>query len=111
LHRLSSAGHIEENGNLFVATERGLGELGSNFEPLPTGDALREHWRQNLPDGERKVFEVVIGAYPEAIDRESIGEQTEYLKSTRNAYIHRLKVRKLVSVVGGNVRAAEDLFS
>lgn len=111
LHRLTSAGHIEESGDLFVATEQGLGELGSNFEPLPTGDSLREHWRQNLPDGERKVFEVVIGAYPETIDRESIGEQTEYLKSTRNAYIHRLKVRKLVSVVGGNVRAAEDLFS
>jgi hypothetical protein len=111
LSRLTVAGYVEETGDLFVATEQGLGELGSNFEPLPTGDALREHWRQNLPDGERRVFEVVVDSYPDSVDRDTIGERTEFKKSTRNAYISRLKARKIVIIARDGVTAAKELFN
>jgi hypothetical protein len=111
LSRLSGAGYVEETGDLFIATEQGLGELGSDFEPLPTGDALREHWLQNLPDGERKVFSVVVDAYPDPVDRDTIGERTEFKKSTRNAYISRLNVRKIIVIARDGVTAAKELFN
>jgi hypothetical protein len=111
LSRLSVAGYVEETGDLFTATEQGLGELGSGFKPLPVGKDLREHWLQHLPEGERKVFGVVVDAYPDTVDRETIGERTEFKKSTRNAYISRLNVRKIIVISRDGITAAKELFN
>ena len=43
-----------------VATAEGLAELGPDFEPLPTGPALLEHWMRELPEGERNVLRVTV---------------------------------------------------
>jgi hypothetical protein len=111
LQRLRARGLIVD-GPRITATEAGVAELGPDFEFLPTGSALLEHWRQQLPQGERAVLEVVVAAWPSPVHRERISEATEYQRSSRDTYLQRLRSRRLVEYVGpGEVRASEQLFS
>jgi hypothetical protein len=111
IQRLRMAGYVECTNDKVTATEAGIDALGDGYEPLPTGEALREHWLKELPEGERKVLEVVIGHYPEWVAREAIDERTGYRRSSRDTYIQRLRSRLLVEVTGrGFVKASNDLF-
>ncbi len=110
VQRARERGYLDERGGNIVATADGIAALGSSFQPLPTGDALREHWLGRLPEGERKVLEVLCAQYPEVVDREAIGEATGYKRSTRDAYIQRLGTRKLISVEREGVTASAELF-
>lgn len=111
LQKLQQKGAIETQGNTIVATERGIAALGDRFEPLPTGEALREHWIERLPGGERAVLQVVIGAWPQAVACEAIDTATGYRRSSRGTYLQKLIARKLVKRIGrGEVRAAAELF-
>jgi hypothetical protein len=86
-------------------------QLGPSFEPLPTGDALREYWLRELPEGERKVFEAVVGAYPGSVSREQLQALTGYKRSSTNTYLQRLSARDLVVSRGGDVVASDNLFN
>lgn len=110
LQRLRAAGLADQQGEMLLATAEGFAELGDGFRPLPTGDALREHWLQRLPEGERKVLEVVVAAYPSPIHRDAISEHTGYKRSSRDTYLQRLAARRLVNTKGGTVRASDQLF-
>lgn len=61
-------------------------------------------------EAERRVLEAVIGMYPDAATRAEIEQATDYKRSTRDAYIQRLKARALVTVTADGVRAADMLF-
>lgn len=105
------AGGLVVDGARVIVTQAGLDVLGPNFEPLPTGAALLEHWRHELPQGERAILERVVEAYPSAIDKEQLSELTEYTRSSRNTYIQRLRARELITEPGGGVvRASDTLF-
>lgn len=110
VQRLAQKGYIKV-AELITATVAALDELGPSFEPLPTGRKLRDHWLARLPEGEAKVLEVLVDAYPRAVDREVIGKITDYKRSTRDAYIQRLGVRKLAVVGRDGVSAAAELFA
>lgn len=111
LQRLGEKGLTDNSGELIEATEQGIQALGPDFEPLPTGDALREHWMNKLPEGERKVLAVLIEAYPDEVSREHIDEATGYQRSSRDTYLQRLRARMLVKANGrGHVSASEILF-
>ena len=95
----------------FVATDGAHWLLGSDFEPLPTGQALREHWLHKLPQGEAAVLRVLIDAYPAGPTREDVSAATGFKRSTRDAYLSRLSTRKLaVALRGGQVQASKILF-
>jgi len=87
-----------------------LAALGDDFEPLPTGDALREHWLTTLPEGERRILGHLIDVYPAGITGDELSDLTEYKRSSRNTYIQRLRARQLVVTSGGLVQAADTLF-
>jgi uncharacterized protein len=111
LQRLRAAGLVDQQGETFLATDAGLAALGPDFEPLPTGSALREHWRGRLPGGELRLYEVLIDAYPKAVDRDALSEATDYKRSSRDTYLQRLNARQLIELVGkGAVRASSQLF-
>lgn len=110
VQRLRAAEMISVEGATIHATASGLKALGGSFEPLPTGDRLREHWLANLPDGEAPVLRLIAASWPHAITRDMLTEKTEYKRSTRDTYIQRLKTRKLVTVERGEVRASSELF-
>lgn len=110
LQRLRGRGYVND-GPVITVTETGMDALGSDYEPLPTGRALYEHWLKKLPEGERRVLEVVWQSYPHNIAREAVTEDTGYKRSTRDAYLQRLTARRLVEPVGrGHVKASDELF-
>lgn len=110
LQRLRAKDFIQD-GPTIVATSAGVEALGTDFEPLPTGPDLREYWLTRLPEGERKVLEVMIQHYPDSVDRESLDTATGYKRSSRDTYLQRLSARQLVSTpTRGTVRASDELF-
>jgi hypothetical protein len=100
-----------EDGTIIRATAAGAATLGSSFKPLPTGRALLEHWMQRLPEGERRVLDIVVRGWPDRVDREVISKETGYARSSRDAYLQRLGARQLVITERGNVRASDTLFA
>lgn len=109
LQRLREKGLVQD-GERITATDTGIATLGADFQPLPTGDALREHWLKRLPEGERRVLECVIAAHPYEVERDAIDGATGYKRSSRDAYLQRLQARMLVKAERGMVRAADELF-
>lgn len=110
--RLKNRGYAEQSGERVVATSAGIAALGSAYDPMPTGDTLRERVLSRLPEGERKVLEVLISNYPRPIHRDEIDAVTGFKRATRDAYLLRLRARELVDQVGrGEVKASDDLFS
>lgn len=110
VQRLREKGFLDTSRDQITATDAGIDALGSTFEPLPTGARLREYWIAKLPEGERKVLQVLIGHYPDAASRETIDDSTGFKRSTRDAYIQRLKARQLVKVSRDGITAAATLF-
>jgi hypothetical protein len=109
--RLKQRGFVAENGETVTATPDGVSALGDDFQPLPTGEALRSYWMQRLPQGERRVLEVLISAYPNPIAKEQIETETGYARRSRDDYLYRLGARRLVENVGrGEVKASDQLF-
>lgn len=109
LQRLGAAGLLGATaGGIIVATDAGVEALGDDFEPLPVGDALRQHWMQRLPRGERAVLEAAVHAFPDWLDRDSIDG---YKRSARDTYIQRLGARRLITTDRGRIRVAQELFS
>lgn len=111
LQRLRTANLIEQHGDQITATADGVAALGDSFEPLPTGEALRQHWLDRLSGGEKAIFELLISAYPHSLTTTDLTEQTSYQRSSRDAYLQRLASRKLITRGReGLVRASEELF-
>jgi hypothetical protein len=106
IQRLRIRGLVTDTDRLRVTVE-GRAELGSDFEPLPTGAALVERLRSELPEGELLVLEALLTRAP--LTRDEVGDQTGYKPSTRNAYIQRLRARELIYVEGDLLYPDEQL--
>lgn len=63
-----------------------------------------------LPEGERRVLEILISAWPDPVDRERISEATDYKRSSRDTYLQRLTARELIHHAHGGPAASPDLF-
>lgn len=111
IQRLRERGYARVEGDRVLATDEGIAALGDNYQPLPTGAALRNYWLERLPDGERKILEVLIGFYPDSVERSVLDERTNFKRSTRDAYIQRMISKMIVVAEGrGEVRASSELF-
>jgi hypothetical protein len=109
VQRLREKGFVETTSDRVVATPDGQQAL-PNARPLPTGVALQEYHLARLPEGERAVLQQVIASYPLALERETIDQATGYKRSSRDAYLQRLRSKELVVTDGGGVRASDTLF-
>ena len=110
VQRLRDRGYVAHEGDRIVATRDGATALGADYEPLPTGTALREHVLGRLPEGERRILEVLIDHFPNAVERQQIDTATSYQRSSRDTYLQRLGARELVETRGREVRASDNLF-
>lgn len=108
--QLMSQGLLTQGGLGFVATEEGIKALGRDYEPLPTGVQLREHWLQRLSGGEKGVFEIVLQQYPNPIAKTVIEDQTNYKSTSVNTFCQKLSARQLITASRAGVRAADNLF-
>jgi len=111
--RLRRFRYIEEKGDNVQITQEGLSFLGEDAPTAPSSTAeLLEVWRKKLIAGERKMLDVILEAYPEAVSKEDLGEKSGYTASggTFGAYLGTLRRNDLVDVAGNLVRASESLF-
>jgi len=111
LQRLKERGLVHVGPSEIVTTGDGVIALGPDFEPLPKGRALRDHWMERLPEGERRILDVLVQAYPHTVSREIVSDATEYKRSSRDTYVQRLKSRRLITTNSDGIRASEELFS
>jgi hypothetical protein len=107
--RLQQKGYVAMSGGTVLATNEGQAAV-PDAEPLPTGEALQEFWRSRLPTGELAILEPLIAAHPAAVDRDALTEATGYKRSSRDAYIARLKSKELVKTTSDGVKASDTLF-
>lgn len=110
--RLRSRGLIEGDRSRFRITSAGLAEVG-DFEPLPTGPDLIDHWRARLGGGgKRRIFDALIEAYPRALSKDEIGEATGLspASGTFGTYLGTLRTMQLAVKVDDGYAAAEELF-
>jgi hypothetical protein len=79
LSALRSSGYMEGSGAELRITETGVHALG-NVEGLPTGDALREFWKQHQAIGlaAGRILDVLAQAWPEEVPIPEIAERTGY---------------------------------
>lgn len=110
IQRLREKRLIEVSGSSITPTSEGLSALPDDYEPLPTGRDLQAYWLNRLPEGERKVLQVLIDNYPHSVERAEIDAATGYQRSSRDAYLQRMNAKRLWHKDGSRVRASEALF-
>ncbi|OJU48671.1 MAG: hypothetical protein BGO02_06095 [Brevundimonas sp. 67-6] len=110
IQRLREKGFVEVDGSTIRMTPDGEAALPADYEPLPTGAGLQEYWLSRLPEGERKILQCLIDAYPGSVARADLDEMTGYKRSSRDAYLQRMKAKRLWEHDGAAVRASEVLF-
>jgi len=81
-------------------TDLGRTILG-DYEPLPTGRALIDHWMGNLGRAERTILEALITAWPGPLTNEEIADTTGY-STTSSSFANALgRLRSLELARGG----------
>lgn len=109
INRLKSKGYVEVGGDGSISpTDTGCAAL-PDVSPLPTGEELRQFWRQKLPVGELKILEVLMEAHPKSLTRDQLDE-AGYKRSSRNEYLNRLRARRLIVEDSSGVKASDNLF-
>jgi len=63
LSSLRTAGYINR-GEPVIATAEGIAALGGDWEPLPTGQALIDHWLRQLSKAAALALTALLDAYP-----------------------------------------------
>jgi hypothetical protein len=110
IQRLRERAYIETSGDKVTVTDPGRNAM-PDAEPLPTGEDLQQYWLDKLPEGERKILAILIERYPEPVPRADLDELTGYQRSSRDAYLQRMRAKQLFTEPSrGAVRASEDLF-
>lgn len=108
VQRLRDAGLVTVEGLEIATTAATARALPKDWQPLPVGAELREHWLASLPEGEAKMLQHAIDVYPEWVPRESV--TAEYARSTRDAYIQRAEKKMLLKTSKQGFKAADELF-
>jgi hypothetical protein len=110
LGALRSRGLIEGDGDRLAISEAGIETLGS-WEPLPSGPALINCWRNRLGKAERLILETFTQAYPAGLNKEEVAVRAGYEAGGGgfNNALGRLRTLELVQG-RGELRASNDLF-
>lgn len=98
LQKLKSREFIVSDGEMYKITEQGIAELGSDYQPLPKGFELQKHLLATLPEGERKILQILIDRHDsmDGVSYQMIEELTSYKRTSRVTYLQKLSARKLI---------------
>jgi len=109
LSKLRAAGLVEP-GQPIKATAGGLAAAGG-VQELPRGRQLLDHWLRHprMGEGERKVVQALIEAYPDALTHDELAERTNYSPAASTLGVILSKLRKLGLVEVGR-RRVPDAF-
>jgi hypothetical protein len=110
LSSLRTAGLIER-GDPIRVTGEGLAALG-DWEPLPEGPALIDHWMGQLSKAESAALRALLDAYPSSLTKAEVAERAGYEANGGgfNNALSRLRTLELING-RGEMRADETLAS
>ena len=105
--QLRTMGYVTGGNEQMTPTDAGLDALGQ-WEPLPVGRALAEHWYRQLGKAERELLRIVVASYPDALPLSEAAHAVGYAASSGGVRNAAAKLRTLMLVEGGNggMRAA-----
>jgi hypothetical protein len=111
LSNLRKAGFVQPGNNPVLLTDEGLAAAGG-AQPLPTGQALLDHWLRHprMGEGGRKVLLALIDQYPEDISHTELCELTDYSPAASTMGVILSKLRKLGLVEKGARRVAAEFM-
>lgn len=110
LSTLKASSLVEVYGEQLSITDAGQAAAGP-VAPVPPSEVVGM-WRSKLGGGEQKLFDELVKAYPDSIDKVSLGSRTGYEASggTFAKYVSTLKSIGVVEGYDGGLRASADLF-
>ena len=99
-----------DRGSPVRITPEGVAALGDEWEPLPAGEKLVEHWMGRLSASERAVLRVLLDAWPGSLGKDAIAGRSGY-SATSSTFANALsKLRTLQLISGyGEMMADETL--
>jgi uncharacterized protein len=110
---LMGQGMVEGNKDCRRITQSGYEWLGP-FEPLPTGEALRDYWMNKLQAPAAKLLKVFVDHWPHEISIDQAQEWAGFTPGTGHAnnQVSALRTRELIadSRMRGHAKASDDLF-
>jgi uncharacterized protein len=97
-------------GEPIMHTHEGYAALGS-YEPLPTGQDLRNQWLGRLDKAQRSIMEVLFRAHPTAMGKEMLAVEAGYEVSGGgfNNALSALRTLELITR-GSEIKASDNLF-
>lgn len=108
---LVQRGYVDARDNLILPTPAGIEALGTDYEPLPTGNALVAYWRGRLSGGELKIFELLVANGSDPVSREQIMEALPCKSTSCYEFTRLLKSRRVVIPAGGtDIVLAKEFF-
>jgi hypothetical protein len=110
LQRLRADGLVDTNGSRLTCTQEGIDVIGTDFEPLPTGTELRDHWLRTLPNGEKLILQQLLRVYPNALTNDQLLNLTPFKRSSIGTYLQKLNARRLIVRNRAESTASETLF-
>lgn len=102
---------ISGDRNHVQITDDGIAALG-DFDPLPTGDALLQHWLRDLGDsGASRILSALAEVYPQELSKSEVAERAELsgTSGSFNTYLSRLRSLELIAG-RGELKASDELF-
>ncbi len=112
LSELKRNGWISEENKRFVITEEGVKNVG-DYSDLPTDSIeIVDMWASKFRAGAAKMLRAIAKAYPNSIQKEELGEETEFTISggTFNTYLSELRRNNLIVIHGNEITASKELF-
>lgn len=110
LGALRSHGLLHGDQAHLKITEVGLKVLGE-FDPLPQGQELLEHWLRQLGKAERAALQALVEVYPRQLTKEELAQRAGY-EAAGGGFNNALSRLRTLELIGGRgeLRASEDLF-
>ncbi len=111
LSNLRQLAYLRGSGDHIGITADGISAIGE-YNPLPTGEALRKYWINRLPKCESAILYYLIGISPNSKSKDEIGSHTHYSSNSGgfNNALSKLRTLELVENIGKNIKASSLLF-
>jgi hypothetical protein len=108
LSKLRALGLIDGTDPLRI-TDAGAAAIEGQYEPLPTGRALLDHWLGTMKRrAEREVLQVIYDAWPNSLPKEEVAARAGYEASGGGFNGALSKLRTLELITGSSDLRASD---
>lgn len=110
LSMIKTGGYVSDEGGFLTATQKALDEFGQG-EALNSGDVI-EMWKGILNGGAKRMFEVLVEQYPNALTKEELAEQTNMIASsgTFGTYLSQLRSNSLITLEGKAFKINDEIY-